>query len=356
MFKNDLFTLAPTRETMKNTGMARSWLLLAAFALGAPTLAGGDAPTPLAQVEAASREDARRLREFERTLNGIRFRYFDAPPLRSRRELGMARVEQALRAEPDPRKYSIAWDVFSRVEEASRASLVDAFAAADEDAGWLMLGWLAVFEDSPLGDRATALLEARAERVRGLDGLREIAESGILSVHPLFAQRAGIMAVAVQLPGVVPAMIVGQIWPPDGRSQAGGTPDLIVVRQPLAPYLTFDDLLAPRALRTGSIEAEMAGSGIIEVDRRVFGGQFGRRGAYLPRDFSVPRYDRQKYFYRGGTHESLVALTTQLWGKPTDYLGWDVELWRRWYLEEFEPEMQRRASVVIPAPPIIPTP
>lgn len=356
MLEIDPITLAPARETMKNVGMVRSWLLLAVFALGAPTLAGGDAPTPLAQVEAASRQDARRLREFERGLNGIRFRYFDAPPLRSRRELGMARVERALRAEPDPRKYSIAWDVFSRVDEADRASLIDAFAAADEDAGWLMIGWLAVFEDNALGNRAGKLLGARSDRVRGLDGLREIAESGILGIHPLYAQRAGILAVETQLVGVVPAMIVGQIWPPDARSQAGGTPDLIEIRQPLAPPLTFDDLIAPRALRTGSIDAEMAGSGIIQVDRRVFGGQFGRYAAALPRDFSVPRYDRQKVFYRGGTHDSLVALTTRLWGRSTDFLGWDVALWQRWYVEDFQPEMQRRERVVIPAPPIIPTP
>ena len=336
--------------------MTRACILIACLMLAAPAFAQGDAPSPHAQASAASREDARRLREFERTLNGIRFRCFDAPPLHGRRELGMAKIERALRAEPNETKYSIAWDVFSRTDEATRASLIDAFIADDADAGWVMLGWIAVFEDGPLGDRAAALLGASAARVRDLDGLSMIAQSAILSEHPLHAQRGGAMAESVELPSVVPAMIVGQIWPPDARSQTEGTPDLIVVRQPLAPYLTFDDLLARRALRTGSIEAEMAGSGIIEVDRRTFGGQLGRRGSYLPRDFSVPRYDRQKVFYRGGTHESLVALTTRLWGQPTDFLGWDVDLWKRWYVEEFQPSMLKERRTTIAPPPIIPTP
>lgn len=318
-------------------------LLIAVPLWTAATANAAPAPTARSQQSA----EAGRLRNFERALNGVRFRYFDAPDRNGRRTIGIARLERLLRAEPDPRKFSIAWDAFARVNETDRAAIIDVFANTDTDAGWTMLGWLAVFEDGPLGDRALGLLGSHRDRVRWIVGLTETAEHAILSEHPLHAQRASLLVEAVGLVDVVPAMIVGQIWPPDARSAEEGLSDRIYLRQTRPPPVQFNDFLARnRPMRLHSLEAEYAGSGVIQVKRRE---HFGIR------DFSSPNRNLQPVFHRGGTHESLIRMTTHEWGRPTDYLGWDVAQWQRWYIEEFQPlviERRRTDAGVLPLWPL----
>jgi len=329
--------------------MSRALKFVAGFLIAAPfwmLAAASASPAPTARSQHAA--EAGRLRNFERALNGVRFRYFDAPDRGGRRTLGIARLERLLRAEPDPRKYSLAWDAFARVNEIDRAAIIDIFASTDTDAGWTMLGWLAVFEDGPLGDRALDSLAARRDRVRWLVGITEIAEGAILSEHPLHAQRASLLVEAVGLVDVVPAMIVGQIWPPDARSAEEGLSDRIYLRQTRPPPAQFNDFLARnRPMRLHSLEAEYAGSGVIQVKRRE---HFGIR------DFSSRNRNLQPVFHRGGTHESLIRMTTREWGRPTDYLGWDVAQWQRWYIEEFQPLVVERRRALTGELPIWPTP
>ena len=336
----------PNNEVMNRARPLVVGLVIALLVGAVPPLVSGASETTTSQRSQQSAE-AGRLRNFERALNGVRFRYFDAPDRNGRRAIGIARLERLLRAEPDPRKYSIAWDAFTRVHEADRAAIIDAFARSDTDAGWTMLGWLAVFEDGPLGDRAMGLLAARRDRVRWLIGLTEIAEGAILSEHPLHAQRASLMVEALGLLDVVPAMIVGQIWPPNARSAEEGVSDRIYLRQTRPPPLQFNDFLARnRPMRLHSIEAEYAGSGVIQVKRREHVGI---------RDFSLPNRNSQPVFHRGGTHESLIRVTTREWGRPTDHLGWDVAQWQRWYIEEFQPlviERRRTDAGVLPLWPL----
>lgn len=345
------FAFAPDRPNNEAMNRVRPLVVgLSIMLLGAVTTqtVRAESETPTARSQQAAQ--AGRLRNFERALNGVRFRYFDAPDRDGRRTIGIARLERLLRAEPDPRKYSIAWDAFARVHEADRAAIIDAFALTDTDAGWTMLGWLAVFEDGPLGDRALALLGAHRDRVRWLVGLTEIAENAILSEHPLHAQRGSLIVEAVGLVDVVPAMIVGQIWPPNARSAEEGLTDRIYLRQTRPPPAQFNDFLARnRPMRLHSLEAEYAGSGVIQVQRRHVARN-------MPRDFSQPRFDGQPVFHRGGTHESLVRMTTSAWGRPTDHLGWDVAQWQRWYIEEFQPLMIQRRRTDPGALPLWPTP
>lgn len=339
----------PNNKDMNRARPLVVGFVMALLVSAVPQVAWGasEAPTSRRSQQAA---EAGRLSNFERALNGVRFRYFDAPDRDGRRTIGIARLERLLRAEPDPRKYSIAWDAFARVNATDRAAIIDAFALSDSDAGWTMLGWLAVFEDGPLGDRAMDSLAARRDRVRWLVGITEIAEGAILSEHPLHAQRASLMVEALGLVDVVPAMIVGQIWPPDARSAEEGLTDRIYVRQTRPPPPQFDDFLVRlRPMRHHSMEAEYGGSGVIEVQRRLVGRN-------MPRDFSQPRFDGQPVFHRGGTHESLIRMTTREWGRPTDYLGWDVALWQRWYIEEFQPLIVQRWRTDLGSLPMWPTP
>ena len=47
--------------------------------------------------------------------------------------------------------------------------------------------------------------------------------------------------------------------------------------------------------------------------------------------------DAVAIFYRTEIHRSLVAMTTDDWGRPTDYLAYDMKAWWQWYNDEYVP-------------------
>ncbi|MCI0435923.1 MAG: hypothetical protein L0271_20115, partial [Gemmatimonadetes bacterium] len=49
--------------------------------------------------------------------------------------------------------------------------------------------------------------------------------------------------------------------------------------------------------------------------------------------------------YRIDVHDSLVAMTTQEMGRPTEYLGYDPKAWWTWYNDEFVPHMRRKVAI-----------
>lgn len=306
--------------------MLQSLTLAAVLLTAAPAVVAAPPAEPSAPAQATN--DARRLIDFERAMNALRARYFDANRTPTRRALGAAAVERTLRAEPDPRKFSIAWRVFARADGAARVCLQDAFAADASDGAWTMLAWLALRQNNPLGERARALLQANAAHARNIPIIADLTIGGVLNADPAVAHRASFLADAIDLHDAVPAMIVGQIWPPNARSGAAGRADLVYVRSTKPPI--WPDPFDPNYLaRLESAEARMAGSGVIEVQRRT-------RSRAMPRDFSQPSPNRQAVFHRAGTHASLVRLTTRAWGRPTDHMAWDVEIWKAWYIEEFQ--------------------
>jgi hypothetical protein len=47
--------------------------------------------------------------------------------------------------------------------------------------------------------------------------------------------------------------------------------------------------------------------------------------------------DAVAIFYRTEIHRVLVAMTTEDWGQPTDYLAYDMKAWWEWYNAEYVP-------------------
>ncbi len=48
--------------------------------------------------------------------------------------------------------------------------------------------------------------------------------------------------------------------------------------------------------------------------------------------------------YRADAHNSLVAMTTADWGKPTGHLGYDPKAWWAWYNDEYVPFKRAQAA------------
>ena len=49
--------------------------------------------------------------------------------------------------------------------------------------------------------------------------------------------------------------------------------------------------------------------------------------------------------YRTEIHRSLVAMTTDNWGRPTDYLGYDINAWWSWYNTQYVPYKNEQARL-----------
>ncbi len=49
--------------------------------------------------------------------------------------------------------------------------------------------------------------------------------------------------------------------------------------------------------------------------------------------------------YRTEIHRSLVAMTTNDWGQPTEHLGYDMARWREWYNTEYLPFKREQARL-----------
>jgi hypothetical protein len=54
--------------------------------------------------------------------------------------------------------------------------------------------------------------------------------------------------------------------------------------------------------------------------------------------------DAVAIFYRTEVHRVVVSMTTTEWGQSTEYLGYDLPAWWRWYNEEFVPYKNDQAE------------
>lgn len=59
--------------------------------------------------------------------------------------------------------------------------------------------------------------------------------------------------------------------------------------------------------------------------------------------------DAVAYTYRSDAHHSLVALTSWDFGEPTDRIGFDPRVWRRWFNETYVPFNLARHEAASPA-------
>ena len=48
--------------------------------------------------------------------------------------------------------------------------------------------------------------------------------------------------------------------------------------------------------------------------------------------------------YRVEVHNYLVGMSSEAWGRPTAYLGWDNQAWNHWYAGEFKPFLAEQAA------------
>ncbi len=338
-------TVASRRAFTNNVHMIRVAIIAvlavsgASFAqLSEPFEPRGAIRTP---EQAAQAKSGAELRELKRALGGVRYRHFDGAKPDGVAQAGVAELERTLKASANPRKYAVALDVFRRSDARARSALLEVMAQDGSDGALGALAFLSCREDEAYGERATALLIERAETARKSPSVLWVVQRMLAQPHVPTASRAAGLVDAIDLIDAVPMLIVTQTFShDDGRSQSLGTAEDIQVKEDAVEReLWFGIRLAPPVYET--LEGR---SGIIDYERVYTSPR-------MPRDYSKRASHQQTDFYRGEVHDALIEVTTRAWGQSTEYLGWDVELWKKWYIEEFQPAMLAKRAVE-QAPPV----
>lgn len=300
-------------------------MLVGGGSIGAPgdDRASGEDAT---RVTASDRTSfLRRVRELERALNGIRAKHFGGMRSSEIRKDGWRRFREALEefAQPLPGEaISVALDVLEREATDVRLALLTFLSEQGTEQGDAALAWVSCFEgDEQVREAGLELLVARAETAGLPFGAKLVLDRALRSGRDAHAAASARAIEALGLLEAIPLLITAQVSGAGGSvSDANGAKAYILVGQ----QRTYVAGLTPVVGNsTVAFQPEMAtlttGSLLVVGDSMVTS-------------------------YRTEVHESLVRMTTAAWGRSTAYLGWDVDGWRRWHREVFEPFLHEQAS------------
>lgn len=321
---------------MQPLPVGRIWLALAALGAGviAPsTLAERNAPSkvigaPAATPDATIAAVRKQTLEFERGLNRIRVKHFGSVRIGDIRRAGVEEVRaavdefsrilflitgrpaEACRADA----YPSLLEVFAREADDVRLAMLDLIADGNTGESQAALAWAACFDATP--DVRRAALEGLVSL--SLDaGLAQGAQQAI--AHAL---REGDAQQATAAAGVtetlrileaVPLLITAQVAPANRAPQRSGPKAFIFV----GTQRTFVSNLTP-----------VVGSSSVAFDPTI---------SVLNTGSLLVVHDALVTSYRSEVHAALVRMTTDAWGRSTEYLGYDLAGWATWYDRNLKP-------------------
>jgi hypothetical protein len=243
-----------------------------------------------------------RAREHARQIRLIRREYLGGMRVERLRARG---IEELCRLE-DPAAFEPLIKELSREADDVRLAVLDHF-TRQGDEGQAALAWAAIHhEDASMRHEASRRLVAPASQpvLRVLDqGLRS-------PVHEI-ANNAGTVAGAVHALETIPLLIFAQATADPVENEG----DLAWIA--VGTQRAFVAAVEP-----------VVGSGA---------GAFVVIPGVLQEGVILRVVDAVAVFYRTEVHRSLVAMTTEDWGRSTEYLAYDMRAWWRWYNDEYVP-------------------
>jgi hypothetical protein len=300
---------------------------LASVALGQADMKFGGEPMPAwvaAQVQnpddpraQAYAQQQRRRVEIERDLYKLRAEYFRNVRNTQIRQIGISK----LRKYTDPAIYPSLLKIFKGEKMDVRAAVLDILAEGGNDLADTTLTWAAIFDPSK------EFRDAAAERL-----MRRIKESGggaTARIKSVVAQglregdedelgAAAHLAQTLGLVEAIPMLISAQLGGGTAVGSVGGDSD----NHSLAWILVGTQTAFVSDLQP------VVGDSAVAFDPQL---SVVTEGVYLR------VIDAVVVTYRYEVHNSLVGLTSDAWGQPTERLGWDTKAWQRWYAEDFKP-------------------
>ncbi|TVQ61321.1 MAG: hypothetical protein EA379_06640 [Phycisphaerales bacterium] len=275
---------------------------------------------------AAYREHRRRLVELERSLNAVRARHLGSMRHEGRRDEGIGLMLDIMREFDDPSSYAVALKVFAREKMDVRSALLDHIAGAATMESDATLAWIACHDaDEAMRDAALDLLAVRADANGVHDSVRLVLDQALRTRSDTVAANAAAAVRTLGLLEAIPLLIATQVRTQgaSGAAEPGALAWILVGTQ-----RTFVSDVTP-----------VVGASSVAFDPTI---------SVLTTGSLLVIGDALVTIYRTEVHESLVAMTSEAWGRSTAHLGYDLDAWRAWHKNEFLPAMATRSSNVSP--------
>jgi hypothetical protein len=304
----------------------------------------GGEPTPAWVAAQVSDPDDPRVKAYaarqkvrvrlERELGKIRFDYFRAKKTEIR-QAGILKLKEYT----DPVVFPSLYSMFKREGGDVRSAILDHLAEQRSDEADTVIAWGAVFDQEPSYRAAAA--ERLTRRLHEKDGgavsgrVRTVVAQGLSRADDATITAAAQLAQTLKLYEAIPMLISAQIGGSQQVGTSGGDGD--------------DHSLA--WIMIGTQQAYVADLTPVVGDSAVaFDPTIG-----VVTDGVVLRViDATVITYRMEVHNALVGMSSEAWGKPTHYLGWDNNAWRKWYTDEFLPSMAAKRAEATPARKVAP--
>lgn len=269
----------------------------------------GQSPEIAGDVQAALRAHHLRREHLEVELRRIRHTYFRNPRASDLRAAGL----EKLKAYNDPAIFESMIEIFGRSGEDVVQQIIAHLASLQTPEALATVAWTAVFDTN--SKRRAMATDALANALDGGEApraVKSVVADGLRRSHDPHVANAAGLAATLKMADAIPAMIASQVVG-RGTGSDGGALAYIIVGQQQAFVSDLEPVVGDSAVAFDP-ELSVVTEGVV---LRVL--------------------DAVVVTYRVEVHNALVRLTSDLSGRDTSYLGWDVPKWRQWYAKEFLP-------------------
>lgn len=280
-----------------------------------------DLPDPSDPALAQQRIDPAKLREIERELRKLRQQFFRGSRSTEIREAGIAKLRQDYN---DPALYSMLLEVFEREEPDVQRAILNMFAEQESDEADSAIAWTAVFgEHQQLRQLALETLQRRFAVKETFEpqiprAVSSVVQAGLGRSDDKLVEWSASVAQSLKLYEAIPWMVTAQAQARgSGRTGPLAT---IMIGQQQAYVSDLTPVVGDRAVAFDPTLAVVTDGVVMQV------------------------FDAVVVTYRMGVHTSLVEMTSDAWGRPTDRLGFDPRDWGRWLNEDFLPYLAERRA------------
>jgi hypothetical protein len=250
------------------------------------------------------------VRDYAKQIRLIRHKHFGEIKVQSIREQGISQLAEFT----DPAAFRPMIEELQREKDDVRLAMLDHFAKHGE-AGQAALAWVAIHDsEAAIRNEATRRMLPAGSPPPALlpDPIRYVLDSALRSPKHEVANRAASLAGALGAIETIPLLIFAQAAGRENDTENGDIAWIAIQTQ--------------RAYVAGLVPVTGDASGAFQpIIGRVSDGVVLRV------------MDAVVISYRTVVHDTLVAMTSEDWGQPTDQLGYNIKAWWEWYNTKYVP-------------------
>ncbi len=273
--------------------------------------------------EYAKRQKAKR--ELEKELYRIRFEFIHNIKKAEIRQIGISKI----RTYTQPAIYDSLIKIFEKEGDDVRKAVLEHLADQKNEVADTAIAWVAVFGKSKeFRAEAAGVLGRRMKDstnpTSASDRLKSVVAEGLRSEDSEHLSAAAGLAQQFKLVEAIPMLINAQIQGQAVGGGGNGDGDHSLAWIMVGTQQAFVSDLTP-----------VVGDSAVAFDPTI---------SVITSGTVLRIVDAVVVTYHIEVHNSLVGLSSEAWGRPTNKLGWDQGAWHKWYKDEFAPAMAAKQA------------